>query len=69
MERARESGKFYVFLGIEGLAAIGEDLTKIDDYYNFGCRHAMLSWNEQNPLATGVLGDPDRGLTPVDGRQ
>lgn len=68
MERARESGKFYVFLGIEGLAAIGEDLTKIDDYYNFGCRHAMLSWNEQNPLATGVLGDPDRGLTPV-GRQ
>ena len=26
MMAAREAGKFYVFIGIEGLAAIGEDL-------------------------------------------
>ena len=63
MMAAREAGKFYVFIGIEGLAAIGEDLDLIDWYYDFGCRHAGLTWNEQNALATGVKGDPDRGLT------
>ena len=62
MMAAREAGKFYVFIGIEGLAAIGEDLNLIDWYYDFGCRHAGLTWNEQNALATGVKGDPDRGI-------
>ena len=28
-----------------------------------GARHASLTWNEQNALATGVGGDPLRGLT------
>ncbi len=60
---AVERGEFYIFLGIEGLAAIGSDVDRIDMYYDFGCRHAMLSWNEENALATGVRGNPDRGLT------
>jgi len=63
MQAARAAGKFYVFIGVEGLAAIGEDVGLIDWYYDFGARHAGLTWNEANALATGVLGDPDRGLT------
>ena len=63
MMAARDAGKFYVFIGIEGLAAIGEDLERIDWYYEFGARHAGLTWNEANALATGVNGDPGRGLT------
>ena len=31
--------------------------------YELGVRHAMLTWNEENHLATGVAGDKDRGLT------
>lgn len=63
MMKARKEGKFYIIIGIEGLSAIGEDIDKINEYYDFGARHAMLTWNEQNMLATGVQGDPSRGLT------
>lgn len=65
MEEAKAQGKFYAFIGLEGLKSIGEDLDLIDEYYQFGARHAGLTWNEANPLATGALGDPDRGLTAV----
>ena len=63
LEAARTEGTFYILLGIEGLAAVGEDVERIDWYYEFGARHAGLTWNEANALATGVNGDPGRGLT------
>lgn len=63
LEEARAAGVFYVLVGVEGLAAIGEDVDLIDWYYDFGARHAGLTWNEENALATGVKGDPARGLT------
>lgn len=63
LEAARTEGTFYILLGIEGLAAVGEDVERIDWYYACGARHAGLTWNEENALATGVRGDPDRGLT------
>ncbi len=65
LQKAREERKFYIFIGLEGLSSIGEDLSLIDTYYDFGARHAMLSWNEQNALATGVQGDINRGLTEL----
>lgn len=63
MMEAKKAGKFYIFIGIEGLSPIGDNVDRIDEYYDFGARHAMLTWNEQNPLATGVQGEPTRGLT------
>lgn len=63
IEEAKQAGKFYILPGLEGLSGIGTDLDKIDELYDFGCRHAMLSWNEQNELATGAKADPNRGLT------
>ena len=30
-----------------------------------GIRHASLTWNEENHLATGVKGNPERGLTDL----
>ncbi|MCR5481330.1 MAG: dipeptidase [Clostridia bacterium] len=65
IEAAKAAGKFYVLIGLEGLRSIGEDLSKIDMLYDFGARHAMLSWNEENALATGVQGTPGRGLTDL----
>ncbi|MDD4843922.1 MAG: membrane dipeptidase [Anaerotignum sp.] len=63
IEAAKKAGKFFILLGMEGLSGIGENLEQIHRLYDFGVRHAMLTWNEQNSLATGVQGDPDRGLT------
>lgn len=65
IEKAKADGKFYILLGAEGLASIGEDVDRIDKLYDFGVRHAMLTWNEQNALATGVQGDPQRGVTEI----
>ena len=56
-EQAREQGQIYAFLAIEGMAAIGEDLTGINRYADFGARIGMLTWNETNALATGAGGD------------
>lgn len=65
MQKAKEDDIFYVFIGCEGLSEIGEDIDKIDMLYEFGARHASLTWNEQNSLATGIRGDADRGLTEL----
>lgn len=64
-ERARAAGKLYAFLGVEGMAAIGEDLSGIDRYADWGARLGMLTWNEENALATGAGGDPYSGLTDL----
>ena len=67
-EEARAAGQMYAFLGIEGMEAIGDDPAGIDRYASLGARLGTLTWNEENQLASGVRGDPDRGLTPA-GRQ
>ena len=65
MENARKAGKMYAFIGHEGLKSIGKDLDLIDDFYSFGARHASLTWNEENLLATGARGNPEHGLTDL----
>ena len=65
MMTARKEGKMYTFIGLEGLKSVGEDVDMIEEFYNFGARHASLTWNEENPLATGALGTPERGLTDL----
>lgn len=59
-------GKIDVVNGIEGLSGICGDLDQLDMLYNeMGVRHCMLSWNEQNELATGWPQDVNRGLTDL----
>jgi membrane dipeptidase len=54
--------KFEVMLGLEGCRNL-PNWEDIDKVYGLGIRHAMLTWNEENKYATGVAGDPARGLT------
>lgn len=68
MLTAKNEGKMYAFIGLEGLECIGEDLDLIDEFYQFGARHAGLTWNEENLLATGVRGTVGRGISNL-GRQ
>ncbi|MCF6460689.1 dipeptidase [Clostridium sp. Cult3] len=60
---AIDSNKFAIILGSEGLSYIGKNVGLINALYLFGVRHATLTWNEENELATGVKGNPNRGLT------
>lgn len=64
-QRARQEEKLAVIIGMEGLSGIGDRVDLIDSLYLLGVRHMALSWNEENHLATGVLGDPERGLTEL----
>lgn len=63
IEAAKAADQFYILMGAEGLASIGRSLENLDRLYAFGVRHAMLTWNEENALATGALGRADRGVT------
>ncbi len=66
MIKAYEDGKIYIWNGVEGMAAIGEDLSLIDTmYYEFGCRQAMLTWNEVNALGAGANSGDASGLTEL----
>lgn len=65
---AVNAGKLGVLLGVEGLSGIGENVKSLYLLHRLGIRLASLTWNEQNDLATGTAGDPQRGLTPA-GRQ
>ena len=64
-EEAKVAGRMYAFLAVEGMAAIGGDLTALDRFRDFGVRIGMLTWNEENALAAGVGGDPSQGLTAL----
>ncbi len=64
LEEARQQGVFYALLGCEGLAGL-QDPAELSALYAAGVRHASLTWNEENALATGAGGDPNRGLTPL----
>ena len=67
-EQALKEGRMYAFLAVEGMEAIDGDLSGIDRYVDFGARIGMLTWNEENLLATGAKGNPGSGLTDL-GRQ
>ena len=61
----KDTSKVNLVLGMEGLSHVDEStgLDILDTYYALGLRHASLTWNEANALATGVAQDPARGLT------
>lgn len=62
-DKALEEGKLAVVIGMEGLSGIGDRIGLINTLYLLGVRHMSLTWNEENLLATGVRGNPERGLT------
>ncbi len=55
---------YNVVYGLEGLRNV-KTLEEFDELYKMGIRHASLTWNEENHLATGVKGSANRGLTSL----
>ena len=56
--------EFDVILGLEGLRNV-PNLDTFEKLYQMGIRHAMLTWNEANHLATGIKGNPNYGITSL----
>lgn len=47
--------KINILVGMEGLDHIGTNISLIEKYYyEIGLRHASLTWNEENNLASGI---------------
>lgn len=64
-----DNGHVKAILTVEGMCGIQEQpKTCIRWLYDAGVRIASLCWNEENALATGVRGNPNRGLS-VMGKQ
>ena len=59
-----ETGKPQVVMTVEGMCGIRDQAEeKIQWLYDQGVRIASLCWNDENALATGVIGTVTRGLT------
>ncbi|MCU5871557.1 dipeptidase [Clostridioides difficile] len=66
IDKGIRENKINILIGLEGLSHIGRNIDLLDYFYKeVGARHASLTWNEQNELATGCLGDENRGLTEI----
>ncbi|MEY8000431.1 dipeptidase [Clostridium sp. Mt-5] len=66
IEKIKENGKFAIILGFEGLSGLGKNVSFLNALYFLGIRHSMLTWNEENEFATGVLSPhEDRGVTKL----
>lgn len=60
-----DEGPLPALVGMEGLKAVQGDFSLVERMHReTGLRLASLTQNDQNDLATGHWGDPDRGLTP-----
>ncbi len=66
LHAANESGKIALILGIEGLEGLDGDPEKLYTLHQKGLRHASLTWNLENPFATGAKSEKTtQGITPV----
>lgn len=65
IDMAIKDQKMAVMIGMEGLASLDENIDYLQTLYKYGVRHASLTWNEENKLATGSKGNVNRGITPL----
>ncbi len=64
IKTALSEGKCASILAVEGGAALGGDVERVDTLYNDGVRMMTLTWNGDNELASGVKGSGG-GLTEL----
>lgn len=61
---ALPAGKCGYLKAVEGGAALAGQLMQVQRVFDRGVRMITLTWNGQNELGSGVLAQPDEGLTP-----
>jgi len=60
---AQAEGKLGVGLHFQGTDPFGRDLGLVEVYYKLGIRHALLAYNEKNPVGDGCHERTDGGLS------
>lgn len=56
--------KKMAIMSVEGMCPVRDDeVNKVQWLYDHGVRLASFTWNDENELATGAKGNPERGLT------
>lgn len=62
----KEPNTLNMILSVEGMCGIREQVEeKIDWLYAHDIKLGSLAWNDENALATGVRGNPKRGLSEL----
>lgn len=62
----QDDGRKKAIMSVEGMCGIKDaPREKIRWMYEQGVRIASFCWNDENALATGVKGNPERGLTDM----
>jgi membrane dipeptidase len=64
IRRAKAEGKLAVSFDIEGMGAIGDQLSLVQLYYDLGVRWMLVAYNEVNAAGGGCQQADDPGLTP-----
>ena len=63
IERALEQGKRVAMLAIEGSAALGGKVSRVQEFYDKGIRFMTLTWNGKCEVADGCMVEKAGGLT------
>jgi membrane dipeptidase len=63
--RAKREGRMGVLLSFEAVAMLEDKAERIELFRDLGVRVMQLSYNKASPFGSGVLADPNGGLTPL----
>jgi membrane dipeptidase len=65
LRAAKQSGRLAVCLDVEGVYALGEQLSLVEFYYQIGVRWMLLVYNRRNLAGSGCHDPDDQGLTEL----
>ncbi len=63
IEKVLEQGKRVAMLAIEGSAALGGKVSRVQEFYDKGIRFMTLTWNGKCEVADGCMVEKAEGLT------
>ena len=63
VDEARRSGRLAVFYVYQNTVQFGDDLDRVDMFYQMGLRSCQLTYNERNPVGVGCRAEDGGGLT------
>ncbi len=65
IDRARVDRRIGVIYGFQNAVAVGDDITRIDEFQRLGVRVIQLTYNQANHLGDGSMAPDNRGLSAI----
>ncbi len=63
LKNVNENGGYLLIPTIENANALGDNIENVYKVYNMGVRMMTLTWNQDNLVGSGILGEKQKGLT------